>query len=86
MERTQINKNTYNLGRKSNYSTVIQNTDFFEENIFNLFKDYNKNKVSKRRSFKSGLNIPRKIELFNKDFYQMELNSIESKLFKIKLK
>jgi hypothetical protein len=85
-KRTQINKNTYNLGRKSNYSTVIQNTDFFEENIFNLFKDYNKNKVSKRRSFKSGLNIPRKIELFNKDFYQMELNSIESKLFKIKLK
>ena len=85
-KRTQINQNPYNLGRKSNYSTVIQKSDFFDENKFNLFNDYNKNKVNRRRSFKSGLNFPRKIEFFNKDFYQMELNGIESKLFKRKLK
>ncbi len=85
-KRTQINQNSYNLGKKSNYSTVIQKSDFYDDKIFNLFNDYNKNKVNKRRSFKSGLNIPRKIELFNKDYYQMKLNGIESKLFKSKLK
>ena len=85
-KRTQINQNSYNLGRKSNYLTVFKKSDIFEENKFNLFKDYNKNKVNKRRSFKNGPNIRRKIEFFNKDFYQMKLNGIESKLFKRKIK
>lgn len=84
-KRTQIHQNSYNLGRKSSYSSVIQKSDFFDEK-FNLFNDYNKNKINKRKGFKCGLNIPRKIELFNKDFYQMKLNGIESKLFKRKLK
>jgi len=84
-KRTQIHQNSYNLGRKSSYSTVIQKSDYFEEK-FNLFNDYNKNKINKRKDFKSGLIIPRKIELFNKDFYQMKLSRIESKLFKRKLK
>lgn len=85
-KRTKINQNSYNLGEKSNYSTITQKSDFYDKSIFNLYKDYNKNKVNKRRSFKDQINIPRKIELFNKDYYQMKLNGIESKLFKSKLK
>ena len=89
-KRSEIKCFQNNVSRKSSNASVSQKSKYFEDNslistINEACKNNNNNLINIKGRLiknKSGLNVLRKYELFNKDYYNKELNQIEFNLLK----